>query len=50
MKKLIPDFSNKFWLKLMILVTVIFILEFLGVGDFANDVGVRIGQWINSMF
>ena len=32
------------------LAIVIFILEFLGVGDFANDVGVRIWQWIKSMF
>ena len=50
MKILIPDFSNKFWLKLLTWVTVIFILELLGVGDFANDVGVSIVQWIKSLF
>ena len=50
MKKLIPDFSNKFLLILLIWVTVFFILEWLGVGDFAYEFGKELMKWIKSMF
>lgn len=50
MKKLIPDFSNKFWLKFLTLVTVIFILERLGIGDFASEFGKELMKWIKSLF
>ena len=50
MKKLIPDFSNKFWLKLLILATAVFISEWLGIGDFAYEFGIEFGKWIKSMF
>ena len=50
MKKLIPDFSNKFWLKSLIWVTTIFILEWLGIGDFAYEFGKELMKWIKSLF
>jgi hypothetical protein len=50
MKKLIPDFSNKFLLILLIWVTVFLILEWLGVGDFAYEFGKELMKWIKSMF
>ena len=50
MKKLIPDFSNKFWLKLLTWVIVIFILEWLGIGDYFSDLGKELVKWIKSMF
>ena len=50
MKKLIPDFSTKFLLKLLIWGTVIFILESLGIGDFAYEFGKELMKWIKSMF
>ena len=50
MKKLIPDFSNKFWLKLLILATAVFISEWLGIGDYASDLGKELMKWIKSLF
>ena len=50
MKKLITYLFNKFWLKLLTLVTVIFISEWLGIGDYAFDLGKELMKWIKSMF
>ena len=49
-KKLISDLSTKFWLKLLILATAVFISEWLGIGDFAYEFGKEFGKWIKSMF
>ena len=49
MKKLIPDFY-KFLLILFFWVTVFFILEWLGIGDYISDLGKELVKWIKSMF
>ena len=50
MKNIIPDLSPKFWFKLLVLFTLIFIIEWLGIGDFVHELGKELGKWIKSLF
>ena len=44
------NWTWKDWLKLLTWVTVIFILEWLGIGDYFSDLGKELVKWIKSMF
>ena len=34
----------------LLVLSVIFIIEWLGIGDFVNDIGHNIGKWIRGFF
>ena len=34
----------------LLILSVIFIIEWLGIGDFVHDIGYNIGKWIKRQF